>query len=79
MAETDDPITDVDERLAEESDDPTDDSLPDEAVLFAVTAFMALVTAGVFLADSIPNGSAVMPVTIAVGTALLGVRAYLQS
>jgi hypothetical protein len=76
MAGPDDPITEVDEELLD--DESSDDSIPDEVVLFAVTVVMAIATAGVFLTADIPNGSAVMPVTIGIGTAALGVRARLR-
>ncbi|MFB6177464.1 MAG: hypothetical protein ABEI99_10030 [Halobaculum sp.] len=76
MAESDDPITEVDEAVLEESSD--DSQLPDEVVLLSVTVLMTIATVAVFLVDSIPNGSAVMPGTIAVGTAGLAVRAYLR-
>ena len=76
MAGPDDPITELDEELLDE--ESADDSIPDEVVLFAVTAVMAVATAGVFLTADIPNGSAVMPVTIGIGTAALGVRARLR-
>lgn len=78
MADTDDPITEVDEELLEESADE-DDTLPDEVVLFAVTGLMIVATAGVFLVESIPNGSAVMPITIGLGTLGLGIRARLRA
>jgi hypothetical protein len=77
MAEPDDPVTEVDEELLDgESSD--DDGLPDEVWLFAIAGAMAVATVGVFLAPNIPNGSAVMPITICLGTAGLGVRAWLQ-
>ncbi|MEZ3115196.1 hypothetical protein RYH80_04585 [Halobaculum sp. MBLA0147] len=78
MVDTDEPITEVDEELLDESADDADDTLPDEVVLFAVTGLMAVATAGVFLVGSIPNGSAVMPITIGIGTLGLGVRARLR-
>lgn len=76
MAEPDDPITEVDEEVLEESSEES--QLPDEAILLSVTALTTIATAAVFLVDSIPNGSAVMPATIAIGTAFLAVRAYLR-
>ncbi|MEZ3142866.1 hypothetical protein [Halobaculum sp. MBLA0143] len=81
MAGPDDPITEVDEELLDEEasdDSSSDDSIPDELLLFAITGVMAVATAGVFLTVDIPNGSAVMPVTIGLGTAALGVRARLR-
>lgn len=76
MAEPDDPITEVDEELLDE--ESSDDGLPDEVWLFAIAGAMAVATVGVFLAPNVPNGSAVMPITICLGTAGLGVRAWLQ-
>lgn len=81
MAGPDDPITEVDEELLDEEssgEESSEDSIPDELVLFAVTGVMAIATAGVFLTADIPNGSAVMPVTIGLGTTALGVRARLR-
>jgi hypothetical protein len=77
MAESDDPITEVDEELVD-GESPGDDGLPDEAWLFGISGAMVVATAGVFLASNVPNGSAVMPITIFLGTAGLGVRARFQ-
>lgn len=77
MAESDDPITEVDEELLD-GESSGDDGLPDEAWLFAIAGAMVVATAGVFLAPNVPNGSAVMPITICLGTAGLGVRARLK-
>lgn len=76
MAEPDDPITEVEEEVLEESSEES--QLPDEVVLLSVTVLTTIATAAVFLVDSIPNGSAVMPGTIAIGTAVLAIRAYLR-
>ncbi|ERH12077.1 MAG: hypothetical protein J07HB67_01090 [halophilic archaeon J07HB67] len=77
MAESDDPITEVDEELLDGESSGTD-GLPEEVWLFAVAGAMVVATAGVFLTPDVPNPSAVMPVTICLGTAALGVRARLQ-
>jgi hypothetical protein len=77
MADPDD-STEVVTETGSETSGNADDSLPDEVVLFAVSGVMLIATIGVFLVEAIPNGSAVMPGTICLGTALLGLRAYLR-